>query len=155
MEKFSIREIIEQAVQTERIGAKFYDEMARRFQENKDIKALFETLSAKEVQHEMTFSRLKEKVNEDIEGEDEFSEYLRAIVESAFFLGKDKSLTTMDEVRTVSDALAHALSFEKETLLYYVGLRDALEEKDLLDMIIKEEKSHIAWLSKFRAGLAK
>jgi rubrerythrin len=153
MEKYSAREVIEQAIQTEKLGAQFYAEMAERFTEEAEIKKLFETLSAKEVAHEKIFSQLKEKVRDAIEGEEEFSHYLRAVVESAFFLGKDKSLTTMANVQSLSDAVNHALGFEKESLLYYLGLKEIINEKDVIEDIIREEKSHIAWLSKFRAGL--
>ena len=43
-------------------------------------------------------------------------------------------------------ALDMALCFERETLLYYHALREALREKDLIDQIIREERSHIVWL---------
>ncbi|MCK5511683.1 MAG: hypothetical protein KAI96_02680, partial [Thermodesulfovibrionia bacterium] len=89
MEHFSIREIIEQAVQTERLGNGFYSNMAQRFKENDKLKNLFELLATKERQHEIKFSELKNKIkDEEPEGWEEASQYLRAIVESEFFLGK-------------------------------------------------------------------
>jgi len=154
MAKFSISEVIEQAVQTEKLGARFYEDMAGKFEDNKKIKKLFKTLAAMELAHELKFSELKNRVkDEKIEGWEEVSQYLRAIVESAFFLGKGKSLTEMKNIKTESDALNYALGFEKETLLYYLGIREHLKGKKAINEIIKEEKSHIMLLSKYKNNL--
>jgi len=83
------------------------------------------------------------------------SEYMRAIVESEFFLGREKSLPSLDHLKTVEDAVRFAMGFEKETLLYFYGLRDAVQEKDVVDEIINEEKSHIMWLAKFKDSFIK
>ena len=151
MEKYSIAEVIEQAVQTERLGYQFYTTMADRFREDIGLKKLFATLGAKELVHEKRFSELKEITGMDEpEGWEEASQYLRAIVESEFFLGKNKALPALEHVKSVEDAVNFAMGFEKETLLYFYALRDAVQEKDIVDEIINEEKSHIMWLAKFK-----
>jgi rubrerythrin len=154
MEKFSIREIIEQAIQTEKLGNEFYTKMAEKFHDNKELKKLFETLSAHEVRHGNSFIALKEKTrDEEPEGWDEVTLYLRAIVDSEFFLGKDKCLPSLEHVKTASEAVDFALCFERETLLYYYTLREATKEKEILDKIITEEKSHIIWLNNLKKSL--
>jgi rubrerythrin len=154
VENFSIREIIEQAVQTERLGNGFYSNMAQRFKENDKLKNLFELLATKERQHEIKFSELKNKVkDEEPEGWEEASQYLRAIVESEFFLGKHKSLPSLEHLRKTEDAVRYALGFEKETLLYYHGLREIVRERKIMDEIINEEKSHIVWLNEYKNKL--
>ena len=151
MERFSIGEVIEQAVQAERLGYKFYNSMASRFEKNVDFRKLFETLAQKELRHEKVFSEIKGMTGEkEPEGWDEVSPYLRAIVESEFFLGEDKSLPGLERVKTIEDAVRFAMGFEKETLLYFYEIRNVVKEKDIVDEIINEEKSHIMWLSKFR-----
>ena len=154
MERFSINEAIEQAVQTERLGHDFYTAMARRFEENADLKKLFDTLAMKEREHEKLFSGLMESASHLIpENWGEVSNYLRAIVESEFFLGKNKSLSSLEHLESVGDAAGFAIGFEKETLLYYHTLRDVVKEKEIIDEIINEEKSHILWLSEFKKTL--
>jgi len=151
MEKYSISEVIEQAVQTEKLGYQFYTAMADRFKEDTGLKKLFETLGARELVHEKMFSELKEISGAvEREGWEEVSQYLRAIVESEFFLGSNKSLPALEHVNTVENAVNFAMSFEKETLLYFHTMREVVKEKDVVDEIINEEKSHIMWLSKFR-----
>jgi len=150
MEKFSIREVVEQAVRTERLGYEFYTSMANRFEKEEGLKSLFETLADKELVHEKTFLELKGMIgDEEPEKWEEISEYMRAIVESEFFLGKNKALPSLEQVKTAEDAVNFAMGFEKETLLHFYGLRDAVREKDMVDEIINEERSHIMWLAKF------
>lgn len=155
MEKFSVREVLEQAVQTEKLGAHYYSEMARKFEENNDLKKLFITLADKEVEHEKIFEGLKGKVREEhLEGMEEVSHYFRAIMESAFFLGKEKALSSIEKAKTVTDVLNYALGFEKESLLYYLGLRDAVNDKETINRIINEERSHIVQLDYLKKSLA-
>lgn len=153
MERFSISEVIEQAVQTEKLGYQFYSSMAKKFEKEEAFKKLFETLAQKELRHEKAFSELKEITgNEEPEGWEDVSQYLRAIVESEFFLGKNKSLPSLEHVKSIGDAVNFAMGFEKETLLYFYEIRNVIKEKDIVDEIINEEKSHIMWLSKFKGS---
>jgi rubrerythrin len=152
---FSVREVIEQAIQTEKTGNEFYAAMAKKFHENNELKKLFETLAAQEIKHEQVFIALKNKIKDEApEGWDEVALYLKAIVDSEFFLGKDKSLSAVRNVNSSAEAIKFALGFERETLLYYYGLRDMIQEKKVVDDIIKEEKSHIVWLGDLRKSFA-
>ncbi len=156
MQMFSIREVVEQAIKTEQLGYDFYQRMAERFKEKDDFQHLFESLAKRERIHEERFRELLELLGEEEpEGWEEVSEYLRAMVESEFFLGSEKALSRMSEVKNISEALENALSFEKETLLYFVGLRDAVKEKDIVDEIINEEKAHIKWINSFKGKFLK
>lgn len=156
MERYSIREVVEQAVRTERLGYEFYTSIAKRFEKNEGLKRLFDTLAGKELVHEKMFLELRDMMGEEEpEAWADVSEYMRAIVESEFFLGKHKSLPSLDHVKTVEDAVHFAMGFEKETLLYFYALRDAVQEKDMVDEIINEERSHIMWLAKFKDSFIK
>ncbi len=156
MERFSIREAIEQAVQTERLGYEFYTTLAEKLKKDEGLNKLFTTLAGKELKHEKTFKELLEiiKDEEPVDWE-EAEQYLRAIVESEFFLGKNKSLPSLTRVKTVEDAVDFALGFEKETLLYFYGIKDAVKEKEVIEEIINEERSHILWLNRFRGSFKK
>lgn len=149
--KFSVREVIEQAILTEKRGNEFYLTMAEKFQDQSELKKLFELLAAHETRHGQTFSDLASRLEEE-EPQDweEITLYLEALVDSEFFLGKDKCLSSMEHVKTARDAIDFALCFERETLLYYYALKEGTKEKDIMDRIIREEKSHIVWLSNLR-----
>jgi rubrerythrin len=156
MERFSIREAVEQAVQTEKLGYEFYTTLAEKLKKDEGLNKLFSTLATKELRHERTFRELLDIIkNEEPADWEEAEQYLRAIVESEFFLGKNKSLPSMKNVKTVEDAVNFALGFEKETLLYFYGIKDAVKEKEVVEEIINEERSHIMWLNRFKSSFQK
>jgi len=102
----------------------------------------------------MTFRELMGVIGDEVpDNWDEAEQYLRAIVESEFFLGKGKTLPSIENIKTVEDAVNLALGFEKETLLYFHGLMDVVREKEVVEEIINEERSHIMWLNSFRQRL--
>ena len=152
MNKYNINEVMEMAVRTEQLGYQFYTSIAAKFEKDEKLAGLFTKLASKEKVHEKTFAELKDMVSksgpEPVEWE-EVSNYMRAFVESEFFLGKGKSLPSMDHIKTVKEAVKFALGFEKETLLYFMELRKIVREKEIMDEVINEEKSHIMWLATF------
>jgi rubrerythrin len=151
MEKFSIHEVLEQAIRTEKLGNEFYNEMAERFENESTLRDLFIFLAQQEVQHEKFFSALKARTKEEeFENWEEVSNYFRAVVESEFFLGKNKSLPSMEHILSAYQAVTFAIDFERETVLYFLGLKEAVKEKEAVDEIINEEKRHIAILSRYR-----
>ena len=158
MNKYSIDEIMEMAIQTEKLGFQFYTGMAEKFKRDEGLVKLFTTLANMEREHEKTFVAIKNHVDqhgaEPFQWE-EVSNYMRAFVESEFFLGKGKSLPSLDHIQTVPNAVKFAIGFEKETLLYFMELRSLVKEKKTVDAVIDEEKSHIRWLAAFQAGLIK
>jgi rubrerythrin len=156
MENYTITEILEQAIQTEELGFRFYSQLAEKFHKNQELKSLFSRLAGQETEHKATFNRLMdESENPELvnDGWEEISHYMRAVVESEFFLGNQKTLPSMDKVLTVKDAVKLAISFEKETLLYFLGLRDVVAEQALVDKVIDEERRHIKLLAAFKHSL--
>ena len=156
MPVFSVQEVIEMAIQTEKLGAEFYSNMAVTFGNNEEFKTLFEVLAEKEREHENVFHAIMEKMGSSYQMPDNWGEaakYLRAIVESEFFLGDDKVLPNYDHLETVKDVVNYAITFEKVTLLYYLELRDVVKDKEAIYDIINEEKGHIVWLSGYRKQL--
>ncbi len=155
MNKYNIDEVLEMAVQTERIGFQYYTNMALKFKSDTELVKLFTTMAAKEKTHEMTFTELKglvAKSGTEPQDWEEVTNYMRAFVESEFFLGKVKSLPSLDQIKTVKDAVRFALGFEKETFMYFLELRKIVKEKEIVDEILNEEKSHIMWLASFKSA---
>jgi rubrerythrin len=156
MERYSIREVVDQALQTERLGYQFYTMMIQNFEKEEEMRKLFSHLAIEEKKHEKTFEDMLALVkDEEPANWEEAEQYLSAIVESEFFLGKNKALPSMEHVKTVADAVDFALEFEKQTFLYFSGLKDWVKEKEIVDGIIDEEKKHIMQLNKFKSGLGK
>ncbi len=156
MTDFSVQEVLEMAIQTEKLGAEFYSTIAEKFQDKEDLKTLFEMLAVKEKEHEKIFHAIMEKsdsINKLSDNWEEAAKYMRAIVESEFFLGDNKALPDFSYLETVRDAVNYAITFEKVTLLYYLELRNIVNDKEALNDLINEEKKHIVWLSDYRNQL--
>ena len=147
-EKLTLRGCIQLAVTTEQIGCKFYERLASKFADEKDVADVFSQLSKDEMAHERQFKRLLEAVpKEELQPERyELHQFLRATSISEFF--QKDYFKQVDEISTPAGALGKALAFERATLLYYQAIRDVLGENKQLDAIIKVERSHVMAISR-------
>ena len=157
MTGYSIEEIIELAVQIEKSGYAFYDHALKRKDLSHKAKELIEKLRDQEKQHEHFFKSLHGQ--EDIElldhGPDQeiVNDYLRAIINYRIFNNTDAAVKKVLEANNELDIIIDAIDFEKDTLLFFQGIKDIMKDsrsKEILEKIIKEEISHILWLSLYR-----
>ncbi len=154
MADFSLDEIIEMAIQIEKSGYVFYDNALRKKKLSGKAKELLQKLRDEEKQHEKIFSTLFAK--KDLEminyGSDQelVNDYLRAIVNYRFFTNPDSAIKSVEQAKDEKEIVMSAINFEKDTLLYFQGIKDIIKDshsKDVLEKIIKEEISHILWLT--------
>lgn len=145
-------DIVDLAMQVEKAGEAFYRAVAKEAQ-SAETKALFEDLAVQETKHYATFSRLAQTAREKPlmtdEEWDSYLKYLNSTVDSAFFQGPDKALAAARKVKDEKEAVRMAMSFEKETLLFFYDLRDTIpaSERSFVEKIVAEEKSHIQRLA--------
>ncbi len=152
MAVFTATEALEIALNIEKNGQTFYAAAARNM-DDPEVKRLLESLAEWEVQHYQTFEQLLKQVDEPLSlaGDqwNEYDQYLEATLDNALFRGPDKALAAAEGVASGQEALQMALGFEKDALLFYHDLREMLREKerDIVDRIIAEEKSHVRKLA--------
>ncbi len=145
---FNADEIFEMAEQIERNGAVFYRKAAENVAgEEKDF--LLE-LAKMEDDHEVTFKALRkelsaaQKESTTFDPEDLAPQYLKALADTRVFFEKD-----MDP-KIMKDILKAAITAEKDSIVFYLGMKDLVPEKmgkAKIDDIIREEMSHIRLLS--------
>lgn len=149
---YSPVEVIEMAIKTEETGKEFYTNAAKKIK-SKPLAELFNFLANEEMKHAKTFKSLYKTIIQTPQSIpsnwQEFSLYLKAITDSKFFLGSDKSLSFIAKSKTPKSLLDYAISFEKETMLFYLEILNFIKKKDkpLVDKIITQEKEHIKKLS--------
>lgn len=71
--------------------------------------------------------------------------YLRALADTRVFFEKEIDTSSIETI------LKDAITAEKDSIVFYLGMREAVPEKmgrSRLDDIIKEEMDHIRMLSK-------
>jgi len=146
---FNIDEIFEMAEQIEKNGAKFYREAADEIAEPLNKELLIE-LAEMEDQHQKTFAFLRTQLSEGEKASDVFDPdgeaalYLRSLADIRVFFEKEIDVTSMEKI------LKEALVAEKDSIVFYLGMKDLVPEdlgKQQIDQIIREEMAHIKLLS--------
>ena len=147
---FNADDIFEMAEQMERNGAKFYRTAADSASAG-SAKDFLLKLAAMEDDHLKTFAQMRaelttgEKAATVFDPEGEAVHYLRALADTRVFFQKEIDTSSMEAI------LKDAITAEKDSIVFYLGMRDAVPEKlgrDRLDGVIKEEMGHIRLLSK-------
>ncbi|MEA1965019.1 MAG: ferritin family protein [Candidatus Aerophobetes bacterium] len=155
---FSVQEVVEMAISTERSGQAFY-QTASKSAKKKNLRELLQYLAEEEEKHLKTFQGLYDKLKEREEPApynwEEAKLYLKALIDSRFFTGPDKAIQMAREAKSEIEALNSAISFEKETLLFFYEMLEVVSppENDLVKKIIQEEKKHIRKLSSMKSRL--
>jgi rubrerythrin len=147
---FTADEIFDMAEKMEQNGYAFYRKAAESVSEPEARKLLLE-LAEMEVEHEKTFASLRSGLSASMsqptvfDPEGESAMYLRALVDTKVFFDKKVDTTSMREI------LKEALVAEKDSIVFYLGMKEAVPEKlgkERIDAIIKEEMGHIRSLSR-------
>jgi rubrerythrin len=147
---FNADDVFEMAEEMERNGAKFYRSAAECTEDTANKKFLLE-LASMEDQHEITFKALRrelsaqEKAPTVFDPEGEAALYLRALADTRVFFEKKIDVTSLKKI------LKSAIEAEKDSIVFYLGMKEAVPEKHgkgRLDEIIKEEMGHIRLLSR-------
>ena len=158
---FNAFEIFEMAEQIERNGVKFYRKAAEGTPDQ-DIRQTLLELADMEAEHEETFANMRKQISYKerelitFDPENEMALYLQAMASGHVFdLKKDPSQQLTGK-ETVEDILKMAIEAEKDSIVFYLGLKDFVPIKagrDKVEEIIKEEQSHITLLSQKLAAL--
>ena len=137
------------AIQAEELGCEFYRRLARVFARDVRMVDLFAALAEDEDLHREQFEGLLALCPRDFAPEDrnERVAVLRAAAMSEFFLGDLGLFRHLDELRTPAEALRRAIALERDTLGFYLALRDALGDSEGLDAIIGAERVHLRRLT--------
>lgn len=154
---YNAEEVFEMAIQIEANGAKFY-RRAAELQKDQADKDFLETIAHMEDRHKIKFEKMKTQIS-DLEKSptvfdpnDELYQYLKAMADSHGGEGNPDVANQMTGNETMTQIVATAIGLEKESILFYIGLKDFVPPKlgrDKIDEIIEEEKKHVAQLAGF------
>ncbi len=150
-------DVIDMAVQTELHGERFYREAAGRATTD-EARQLFEFLAAEETRHRQTFEGMATGIVATEIDPGTWAEalnYIDAAVDRAFFTSPQAPIREIARGATEGDMVRQAIAFEKDTLLFFISLRDLVQpaNQPLVDGIAREERRHIAQLGRMLAGL--
>ena len=152
---FNTDEIFEMAIRIENNGAAFYRKAAGSQSDTKNQKFL-ESLANMEDRHQKIFTDMrttlteKDKVPKVFDPYNEVSQYLAAMADTMGGEGSPSVADSLTGDETLEDILRIAVGLEKDSILFYLGIKDLIPHqsgKDRIDEIIKEERRHVVQLS--------
>ncbi len=158
---FNPDEVFEMAEQIERNGAKFYREAAA-LTSDQQTKNMFLRLASMEDGHLRTFQQMRKTLSDQDRGgttfdpEGEASFYLQAMADDRGFEGMKGRGTKLTGKESTPELLEIAIGAEKNSILYYVGLKEMVPTesgRDKVQTIISEEVRHAADLRRQLAAL--
>jgi rubrerythrin len=155
---FNADEVLEIAEQIERNGIAFYEQAAERFEG--DQKRTLLRLADMERTHEQLFAAWRRKLPDQgykaVDPEGEAARYLAAFADGQIFAPRADSAALLSPENTARDILETAIGLEKDSVVFYVAIKDAVPEmlgEAEIDQIIQEEMAHIVLLSRTLASL--
>jgi len=158
---FNADEIFEIAEQIERNGARFYRKATEASISVRSREMLLR-LAAMEDEHEKTFAAMRAELTGQetaplvFDPDDQAALYLRAVADGKVFDFKADPSKRLTGRESVDEVLGIAIGLEKESIVFYTGIKDTVPErlgKDKVDAIIREEMAHLTTLSNELAGL--
>ena len=161
VDKFNADEILEMAEQIERNGILFYRAAAEQVTDPRH-KDILRGLATMEENHEKVFSAMrgqlssKEREPTVFDPDNQLSEYLNAMADGTVFDIKAAPTAILTGQESMEDILQMAIGKEKESIIFYLGMKEIVPAslgKDRIDDIIKEEMNHIGLLSTRLASL--
>jgi rubrerythrin len=154
---FNAEEVLEMAIRIEKNGAAFYRKAAS-LQKDEASKTFLETLAAMEDRHQAGFEGMKRTLSEAdraktvFDPQDELLLYLKAMADAHGGEGSPDAANRLTGEESMAQVIETAIGLEKESILFYVGLKDVVPPdmgREKIDAIIAEERKHVAQLNGF------
>ena len=144
---FYLSEIVSFAIEKEKESEALYKALSDKAN-TKDIKDLFHQLMLEEVQHENFYTKLLSTTPKEqtpgVKEDTEYEAYMQELIQAS----RSTPSLDLENITDMKIALDYAVAREKDSVLFYVGLKNYLptHEKEKIDTIIKEEAKHVAKL---------
>lgn len=156
MNIFHIYEVVDLGIEKEKKRRDFYGLAAKKFTEEQ-LHALFENLRDWEETHIKKFTQIRDSLTE-VETQEtypgELNAYMQTLINEKLY-----SVVTPDEfaknVKTPLDAIRYGIAFEKDAILLFneVSPFTSKAHKEVIQVLINEEKQHIIYLTDLRKTL--
>jgi len=152
---FNVDEIFQIAIDIEGNG-KFFYETAMEIIDDPDVKELLAFLAQEELEHLKKFTELKAQLpktaTEDTiwDPEHEMNKYLKMMADMHVFRSDFDVEEKLSRVKNPEDVLKLGIQFEKDSIIFFLIMQDATEEKkgrELIGQLVNEEKKHLSKLS--------
>jgi rubrerythrin len=151
---FNASEVFKIAIQIEENGKRFYEYSAAIIADP-EVKVLFEDLARQEVEHRNKFQSLLAQLPPQASAatvwdpQNEAEQYIKMMADQHVFVSGNLDVQ-LAQLKNVRDALKLAVEFEKDSVLLFLSMQEATDEKkgrELIRLLVKEEQEHLRRLS--------
>jgi len=158
---FNADEIFQIGVQIEANGQKFYETVAKN-SSDPSAQKIFLDLARWESEHIEVFKKLRQRLPDPAKRENLFDPnqeqhlYIKATADSHVFIRNKNIPELASECKTPIEALDLAVTFEKDSVVFYTTMKKLVPEhlgKGEIDTLIDEEISHIFILTQKKKEL--
>lgn len=159
----SADEVLQIAEQIERNGSRFYRRASQGFADPR-MRDLLLDLAIMEDEHQKVFASMRADLSaqeREPSVPDPYGEavlYLRGMADGVLFDVKADPSERLTGKETVEDILRTAIGLEKDSIVFYLGLKGVVPERlgrQRIDDIVKEEMGHIGVLTKEMVSLGR
>ena len=153
--KFNADEVFRMGMDVEKNGEAYYRAAAGRAADP-EVAAVLRHLMEEERKHYDIFRALRDELAGGEERptvsdpEDQEHLYLDALVKSRLFSDPEEAERVAASAADGIEALQNALVFEKDTILFFLGMKDLTPQelgRDKIDLLIAEERKHVVTIS--------
>jgi len=148
---FAGSEIVELGIQIEKNGRDFYNTLVEQ-SKNQRAKEAFQYLAGEEEKHIAVFQKILDSVHKYEPPETypgEYFAYMNALASDYVFTQKNKGEEMAKRARSDKEAIGLGIGFEKDSILFYEGMKKVVPEYDhkIVNKLIEEEQNHLRRLS--------
>ncbi len=152
---FNATEVFRIALEIKDRCMAFY-EKAQDVIQDSDVKQLFANLVREEMEHKGKIENLMARVPAGgwapavSDPEKELDRYIKMMADQHMFSSAQDLDVQLAQVKSARDALKLALRFEKDSVIFFLGMQEATcegKDRDLLALLIREEQDHVRRLS--------
>lgn len=150
----SPRDVVQLALQIEINGSRFYNFLLAQAKEKK-VKDLFTLLAKEEAKHIKVFQGMLDALageNKPTFFTEEYFINMSYVADGIVFTREEQGEALAKSMKSMNEAAAMALKFEKDALVFYEGIKKLMPDDDqkVIDMIIGEEQKHVEHLTELK-----
>jgi rubrerythrin len=151
---FNAAEVFQLALEIKENGRAFYEQAQNKIQDP-DIKKQFAVLAREEQAHMDKIMALKAESPwgsgpSTPDPENEMEVYVKATADQHVYKTCGALSVRLDTIQDVSDVLKLALQFEKDSVIFFMSMQEAIcegKDREVIDILLKEELVRVKQLS--------
>jgi len=154
---FSASEVVELGILIEKNGRDFYNAVLSQLKDEKSGE-LFVFLAREEEKHIIKFTQILDSIQKYEPPESyaqEYVAYMRSLADGYVFTRANSGKEIGNKVKSEKEAIDLGLGFEKDSILFYEGMKKAVPDFDLkiIDELIAQEKRHLELLAQLKSSI--